>query len=211
MVRLEMLVAGDPPFETDHDPVDYAAIASAAGFLTRRLVEPGDLDAAPAVVFAHDGPALLDVVTTPDALEVPSHITVAKSKGFALSLSKLALEGGIGELVGMARLTSGISHDHDLDLLERSCPELYNVWLPEEVSLMSDTTLSFERDIKPLFRESDRAAMSKAFDLWSASDVAAHGDAIAARLSDGSMPCDGPWQPERVATFTSWLKGGAKP
>jgi pyruvate dehydrogenase (quinone) len=104
MVRLEMLVAGDPPFETDHDPVDYAAIASAAGFLTRRVVEPGDLDAAAKEVFAHDGPALLDVVTTPDALEVPTHITVAESKGFALSLTKIALEGGIGELVNMARL-----------------------------------------------------------------------------------------------------------
>ena len=104
MVRLEMLVAGDPPFETDHDPVDYAAIASAAGFLTRRVVEPGDLDVAAAEVFAHDGPALLDVVTTPDALEVPTHITLAESKGFALSLGKLALEGGIGELINMARL-----------------------------------------------------------------------------------------------------------
>ncbi len=52
--------------------------------------------------------------------------------------------------------------------------------------------------------------MSKAFDLWSATDVAAHGAAIAARLHDGSMPCDGPWPAERVATFTSWLHGGAK-
>ena len=73
------------------------------------------------------------------------------------------------------------------------------------------TTLSFERDIKPLFRDSDRAAMRKAFDLWSVTDVAAHGDAIAARLRDGSMPCDGPWPAERVATFTNWLDAGAKP
>jgi len=104
MVRLEMLVAGDPPFETDHDPVDYAAIASAAGFLTRRVVEPGDLDAAAAEVFAHEGPALLDVVTTPDALEVPTHITVEEARGFALSLGKIVLDGGIGEAVNMARL-----------------------------------------------------------------------------------------------------------
>jgi hypothetical protein len=76
---------------------------------------------------------------------------------------------------------------------------------------MSGTALSFEHDIKPLFRESDRAAMSKAFDLWSASDVAAHGEAIAARLRDGSMPCHGPWPTERVVTFTSWLGTGAKP
>jgi hypothetical protein len=76
---------------------------------------------------------------------------------------------------------------------------------------MPDTAPSFERDIKPLFRESDRAAMSRAFDLWSAADVAANSDAIAARLRDGSMPCDGPWPPERVATFTSWFDAGAKP
>ena len=31
MVRLEMMVAGDPPFETDHDHVDFAAIARAMG------------------------------------------------------------------------------------------------------------------------------------------------------------------------------------
>jgi pyruvate dehydrogenase (quinone) len=104
MVRLEMLVAGDPPFETDHDPVDYAAIAAAAGFLTRRVIEPGDLDAAAAEVFAHDGPALLDVVTTPDALEVPTHITVEEAKGFALSLGKVVLDGGIAEAINMARL-----------------------------------------------------------------------------------------------------------
>jgi pyruvate dehydrogenase (quinone) len=104
MVRLEMLVAGDPPFGTDHDPVDYAAIAAAAGFFSRRVIEPGDLDAAAAAIFAHEGPALLDVVTTPDALEVPSHITVKEAKGFALSLSKVVLEGGIGEVVNLARL-----------------------------------------------------------------------------------------------------------
>jgi hypothetical protein len=75
---------------------------------------------------------------------------------------------------------------------------------------MSDVTLTFEHDIKPLFRASDRAAMRKAFDLWSATDVATHGAAIAARLLDGSMPCDGPWPAERVAIFTRWLESGAK-
>ena len=76
---------------------------------------------------------------------------------------------------------------------------------------MSDIVLSFERDIKPLFRDSDRAAMSKAFDLWSPTDVAAHGDAIAARLRTGSMPCDGPWPAEQVGTLTRWLDAGAEP
>jgi hypothetical protein len=76
---------------------------------------------------------------------------------------------------------------------------------------MPDATLSFERDIKPLFREKDRTAMSRAFDLWSATDVAAHGTAIASRLRDGSMPCDGPWAAGQVETFTRWLDAGARP
>ncbi len=76
---------------------------------------------------------------------------------------------------------------------------------------MTDRALGFERDIKPLFRESDRAAMNKAFDLWSATDVAAHGNAILARLRDGSMPCDGPWPAERVEVVSRWLEGGAQP
>lgn len=104
MVRLEMMAAGDPPFETDHDQVDYAAIAAAAGFHTRRVTEPGDLESAATDVFSHDGPALLDVVTTADALEVPSHIRAEDAKGFALTIGKMVLTGGVGELLDIARL-----------------------------------------------------------------------------------------------------------
>ena len=35
----------------------------------------------------------------------------------------------------------------------------------------SPAGLSFERDIRPMFREKDRDSMLKAFDLWSYSDV----------------------------------------
>ncbi len=73
-----------------------------------------------------------------------------------------------------------------------------------------DDNLSFASDIRPLFRESDRQAMHAAFDLWSGADVRAHGTAIAARLRDGSMPCDGPWPPDRVAMFDRWLAEGAR-
>ena len=76
---------------------------------------------------------------------------------------------------------------------------------------MSTPALSFERDIKPLFREKDRTSMSRAFDLWSATDVAAHGQAILARLQDGSMPCDGAWPADKVDTFATWLNSGAQP
>jgi hypothetical protein len=71
--------------------------------------------------------------------------------------------------------------------------------------------VSFGADIRPLFRESDRAAMSRAFDLWSYDDVRSHGQAIAARLPEGTMPCDGPWPAERVTLFDRWLAGGQAP
>jgi len=71
--------------------------------------------------------------------------------------------------------------------------------------------LSFATDIKPLFREHDRTSMLKAFDLWSHDDVVAHGDAIAAVLKKGSMPCDGPWPDDQVSTFERWLAHGADP
>jgi hypothetical protein len=69
--------------------------------------------------------------------------------------------------------------------------------------------VTYTKDIKPLFRESDRTAMKGAFDLWSYEDVRAHADAIASHLRDGSMPCDGPWPVERVGLFNQWLADGA--
>ncbi len=53
--------------------------------------------------------------------------------------------------------------------------------------------------------------MRRAFDLWSYDDVVAHGEAIATRLKDGSMPCDGPWTKDRVALFERWLNDGSAP
>jgi hypothetical protein len=67
----------------------------------------------------------------------------------------------------------------------------------------------FALDIKPLFRESDRDAMRRAFDLWSEADVLAHGAAIAAQLQQGTMPCDAPWPKEQVTLFERWLAQAA--
>ena len=46
-----------------------------------------------------------------------------------------------------------------------------------------DGTVSFEPQIKPLFREKDRQSMLSRFDLWSYDSVSAHADAIAAAAS----------------------------
>jgi hypothetical protein len=43
---------------------------------------------------------------------------------------------------------------------------------------VTDNSAGFESQIKPLFRESDRDAMERHFDLWSHDDVSEHADAI---------------------------------
>ena len=68
--------------------------------------------------------------------------------------------------------------------------------------------MSFQADVKPLFREGDRTAMRFAFDLWSAEDVATHAEAILDRLEAGTMPCDGAWPADRVAVFRRWIEAG---
>lgn len=73
---------------------------------------------------------------------------------------------------------------------------------------MAAAEVSFDADIKPLFRERDRDSMRNVFDLWSYADVKTHADAIAQRLKDGSMPCDGAWPPERVELFERWVAQG---
>jgi hypothetical protein len=70
------------------------------------------------------------------------------------------------------------------------------------------SSISFDADIKPLFREQDRDAMRRAFDLWSYSEVVAHAESIEQRLGDGSMPCDGAWPPEHVQLFQQWIAQG---
>lgn len=74
---------------------------------------------------------------------------------------------------------------------------------------MTETAdVSFERDVKPLFRDMDRESMLEAFDLWSMEDVTEHAAEILSVLESGSMPCDGPWPEERIATFRSWVEAG---
>ena len=68
---------------------------------------------------------------------------------------------------------------------------------------------SFDTDIKPLFREGDREAMSSAFDLWSYDDVSENAQAILGRLEAGDMPCDGAWPAGQVDVFRSWVEAGA--
>jgi pyruvate dehydrogenase (quinone) len=103
MVKLEMLVSGLPDFGTDHAPVDYAAIAKAAGIHAIRIEHPKDIRAGLMDALNHPGPALVDLVTDPNALSIPPHISGSQMAGFALAATKIVLDGGVGRMLQMAR------------------------------------------------------------------------------------------------------------
>ncbi|MFD4477986.1 pyruvate dehydrogenase [Streptomyces sp. NPDC058471] len=103
MVELEMLVAGLPSFGTANHNPDFAAVARAAGAYGVRVEKPKQLVGALKDAFAHKGPALVDIVTDPNALSIPPKISSEMVTGFALSASKIVLDGGVGRMVQMAR------------------------------------------------------------------------------------------------------------
>ncbi|WP_328941958.1 pyruvate dehydrogenase [Streptomyces sp. NBC_00250] len=103
MVELEMLVSGLPSYGTTNKNPDFAAIARAAGAYGVRVEKPKHLTSALKDAFRHKGPALVDVVTDPNALSIPPKIRADMVTGFALSASKIVLDGGVGRMVQMAR------------------------------------------------------------------------------------------------------------
>ena len=72
--------------------------------------------------------------------------------------------------------------------------------------------LGYKKDIRPLFRSSDVDAMRpRGLDLSSYAEVHASAEDILSRLQDGSMPCDGPWQPTDIDVFKQWIVDGRLP
>ncbi|MEU2180322.1 pyruvate dehydrogenase [Streptomyces thermolilacinus] len=103
MVELEMMVAGLPSYGTTNHNPDFAAVARAAGAYGVRVEKPKQLAGALKDAFRHRGPALVDVVTDPNALSIPPKIRAEMVTGFALSASKIVLDGGVGRMAQLAR------------------------------------------------------------------------------------------------------------
>lgn len=102
MVKLEMLVEGLPDFGTDHEAVNYANLAQAAGIGHVRVEDPKHLKAQLAAALAEPGPVLIDVVTDSNALAIPPEITMAQFVGFSKAATRTVLDGGVGKMIDLA-------------------------------------------------------------------------------------------------------------
>ncbi len=99
MVKLEMEVAGLPDYQTDLKNPNFAKLAEAIGMMGIRIENPADVSSGLKQALQHSGPALIDVVTDPNALSLPSHIEPEMVVGFGLTMGKLVLSGRIDEVV----------------------------------------------------------------------------------------------------------------
>ncbi|MGV0853726.1 ubiquinone-dependent pyruvate dehydrogenase [Mycolicibacterium phlei] len=100
-VELEMKAAGIVNFGTDLTNPDFAAVAQSMGIFGRRVEQPADLEQALTEAFAHDGPALVDVVTARQELSIPPTITAEQAKGFSLYAIRTILAGRGDELLDL--------------------------------------------------------------------------------------------------------------
>jgi pyruvate dehydrogenase (quinone) len=96
MVKLEQEQAGLPEFGTKLGDVDLAAVARACGLHGVRVTDAGSLDEAVRSVLAHDGPALLDVVTNPEEISLPPKVTPGEAWGFAIAKLSETIESRRG-------------------------------------------------------------------------------------------------------------------
>ena len=101
-VELEMKANGLVTYGTDLDNPSFAELARAVGLHGVRVEHPSELGDALRSALAHDGPAVIEVMTSRQELAMPPAITAGQAKGFALWATRSVLSGGGGEVLEVA-------------------------------------------------------------------------------------------------------------
>jgi pyruvate dehydrogenase (quinone) len=102
-VELEMKAAGMVEYGTDLLSPDFSKVAEAIGILGTRVEKPEQLEPALREAFAHDGPALIDVVVNRQELLIPPSINFDELRGFTLYMVKAVLSGKGDEILDLTR------------------------------------------------------------------------------------------------------------
>jgi pyruvate dehydrogenase (quinone) len=103
-VELEMKANGFIDTGCDLKNPNFAAMAEAMGIKGVRVESPQGLEAGIAAALAHDGPALVDVVSARQELVMPPKIGVQDVKHFGLFLMKAVLNGRTDEVIDLTKV-----------------------------------------------------------------------------------------------------------
>jgi pyruvate dehydrogenase (quinone) len=102
-VELEMKAVGILDFATELQNPDFAKLAESAGILGLRAQTPEEVRPALTQAFAHDGPALIEVVVNRQELSMPPTIQLDQAVGFSLYMIRAVLNGRSDEVLDLAR------------------------------------------------------------------------------------------------------------
>jgi pyruvate dehydrogenase (quinone) len=102
-VELEMKAGGFLDTAVELKNPSFAAMAEAMGIRGIRVEDPQELEGALREAFAHDGPALVDVVSARQELVMPPTTTVGEAYHFSLFMMKAVLDGRATQIVDLAR------------------------------------------------------------------------------------------------------------
>ena len=102
-VELEMKADGIVNFATDLDNPSFARLAEAVGLHAVRIEHPSQLGDGLRTAFAHDGPALVEVMTARQELSIPPQVSLDQTKGFALWATRSILSGRGDEVLAVAK------------------------------------------------------------------------------------------------------------
>src|ERR1700726_1262647 len=102
-IELEMKAAGILDFATELNNPNFAEVAKAMGLFGARVEYPEELGGALKQAFAHDGPALIDVVSNRQELSMPPTIELKQALGFSLWMARAVLNGRGDEIIDLAK------------------------------------------------------------------------------------------------------------
>jgi pyruvate dehydrogenase (quinone) len=103
-VEIEMKASGFPDSQCDLKNPNFADMAQSMGIKGVRVERPQDLRSAVQDVLAHNGPALLDVVSARQELVMPPKATLGEAHKFGVFMLKAVLDGRVGALIDLAKV-----------------------------------------------------------------------------------------------------------
>jgi pyruvate dehydrogenase (quinone) len=103
-VELEMKANGFIDSGCDLQNPNFATLAQAVGIKGIRVEKPQELRGAVEEALAHDGPALVDVVSARQELIMPPTTTLDEATRFGLFMMKAVLDGRARELIDLAKV-----------------------------------------------------------------------------------------------------------